>query len=149
MTKPTSFRRRSLLLGFAGAAALALSGCGEQTTKGHIFDEEMIAKIKPGMDGQQVLQTIGTPSTVSTVGNQTWYYISQDTVQRLKFMAPTVTNQRVLAINFTKNLKVSDVQNFGIEDGKVFDFSKNETPTGGAELSVVKQLLRATGQGMP
>lgn len=149
MTKPTSFRRRSLLLGLAGAAALALSGCGEQTTKGHIFDEEMIAKIKPGMDGQQVLQTIGTPSTVSTVGNQTWYYISQDTVQRLKFMAPTVTNQRVLAINFTKNLKVSDVQNFGIEDGKVFDFSKNETPTGGAELSVVKQLLRATGQGMP
>lgn len=149
MTKPTSFRRRSLLLGIAGAAALALSGCGEQTTKGHIFDEEMIAKIKPGMDGQQVLQTIGTPSTVSTVGNQTWYYISQDTVQRLKFMAPTVTNQRVLAINFTKNLKVSDVQNFGIEDGKVFDFSKNETPTGGAELSVVKQLLRATGQGMP
>ena len=147
MTETTSFRRRSLLLGLAGAAALALSGCGEQTTKGHIFDEELISKIKPGMDGQQVLQTIGTPSTVSTVGNQTWYYISQDTVQRFKFMTPSVTNQRVLAINFTKNLKVSDVQNFGIEDGKVFDFSKNETPTGGAELSVVRQLLRATGAG--
>ncbi|MBS7804008.1 outer membrane protein assembly factor BamE [Rhizobiales bacterium TNE-4] len=130
-------------------ATLALAGCGEQTTKGHIFDEELVAKIKPGMDGQQVLQTIGTPSTVSTVGNQTWYYISQDTVQRLKFMPPSVTNQRVLAINFTKNLKVESVNNYGIEDGKVFDFSKNETPTGGAELSVVKQLLRATGQGMP
>jgi outer membrane protein assembly factor BamE (lipoprotein component of BamABCDE complex) len=144
-----SFRRRSLLLGLAGVAAFALSGCVEQSTKGHIFDEELIAKIKPGVDGQQVLQTIGTPSTVSTVGNQTWYYISQDTVRRFRFMSPTVTNQRVLAINFTKNLKVESVHNYGIEDGKVFDFSKNETPTGGAELSVVKQLLRATGQGLP
>jgi len=149
MIEMTSFRRRGLLLGLTAMATLALAGCGEQTTKGHIFDEELVAKIKPGMDGQQVLQTIGTPSTVSTVGNQTWYYISQDTVQRLKFMPPSVTNQRVLAINFTKNLKVESVNNYGIEDGKVFDFSKNETPTGGAELSVVKQLLRATGQGMP
>ena len=34
----------------------------------------------------------------------------------------------VLAINFTKNLKVESVNNYGVEDGKVFDFSKNETP---------------------
>lgn len=149
MAHDRMFRRRFLTLGFAGAAALMLAGCGEQTTKGHIFDEELVAKIKPGMDGQQVLQTIGTPSTVSTVGNQTWYYISQDTVQTLKFMKPTVTNQRVLAIQFTKNLKVESVNNYGLQDGKVFDFTTRETPTGGAELSVVKQLLRATGQGMP
>jgi outer membrane protein assembly factor BamE (lipoprotein component of BamABCDE complex) len=63
-------------------------------------------------------------------------------------MTPSVTNQRVLAISFTKNLKVETVNNYGLEHGTVFDFSKNETPTGGAELSVVKQLLRATGQGI-
>ena len=62
-------------------------------------------------------------------------------------MNPTVVNQRVLAINFSKNLKVTDVNNYGMQDGKIFDFSKDETPTGGAELSVVRQLLRATGAG--
>lgn len=149
MAQDLSFRRRFLLLGMVGAAALALAGCNEQTTKGHVFDEELVAKIKPGMDGQAVLQTIGTPSTVSTVGNQTWYYISQDTVQTLKFMKPSVTNQRVLAIQFTKNLKVESVNNYGMQDGKVFDFTTRETPTGGAELSVLKQLMRATGQGLP
>lgn len=149
MVQDLSFRRRFLLLGMVGAAALALAGCNEQTTKGHVFDEELVAKIKPGMDGQAVLQTIGTPSTVSTVGNQTWYYISQDTVQTLKFMKPSVTNQRVLAIQFTKNLKVESVNNYGMQDGKVFDFTTRETPTGGAELSVLKQLMRATGQGLP
>ena len=149
MDHDIAFRRRFLVLGLASAAALTLAGCGEQSTRGHIFDEELIAKIKPGIDGQQVLQTIGTPSTVSTVGNQTWYYISQDTVQTLKFMKPTVTNQRVLAIQFTKNLKVESVNNYGMQDGKVFDFTTRETPTGGSELSVVKQLLRATGQGLP
>ena len=149
MVQDLSFRRRFLLLGMVGAAALALAGCNEQTTKGHVFDEELVAKIKPGMDGQAVLQTIGTPSTVSTVGNQTWYYISQDTVQTLKFMKPSVTNQRVLAIQFTKNLKVESVNNYGMQDGKVFDFTTRETPTGGAELLVLKQLMRATGQGLP
>ena len=149
MVQDLSFRRRFLLLGMVGAAALALAGCNEQTTKGHVFDEELVAKIKPGMDGQAVLQTIGTPSTVSTVGNQTWYYISQDTVQTLKFMKPSVTNQRVLAIQFTKNLKVESVNNYGMQDGKVFDFTTRETPTGGAELSVLKPLMRATGQGLP
>lgn len=147
MSHSVSSARRKLVLGLSCAAALLLAGCGEQTTKGHVFDEELIAKIKPGMDGQQVLQTIGTPSTVSTVGNQTWYYISQDTHQRFRFMNPTVVNQRVLAINFSKNLKVTDVNNYGMQDGKIFDFSKDETPTGGAELSVVRQLLRATGAG--
>ena len=38
MTETTSFRRRGLLLGLTAMATLALAGCGEQTTKGHIFD---------------------------------------------------------------------------------------------------------------
>ena len=82
---------------------------------------------------------MGTPSTVSTVGNQTWYYISQTTTQRVKFLEPTVVEQRVLAINFNKNMKVERIANYGLQDGVVFDFISRTTPTGGTELSLVRQ----------
>ena len=79
---------------------------------------------------------MGTPSTVSTVGNQTWYYISQ-TTSRGQILEPTVVEQRVLAVNFNKNMKVERIANYGLQDGVVFDFISRTTPTGGTELSLV------------
>ncbi len=90
---------------------------------------------------------MGTPSTVSTVGNQTWYYISQTTTQRLKFMKPTIVDQRVLAVDFNKNMKVERVASYGLQDGVLFDFISRTTPTGGTELSLVRQLIRGAGLG--
>ena len=42
-----------------------------------------MSQVKTGMNAEQVLQTLGTPSTVSTVGNKNWYYISQTSRRRL------------------------------------------------------------------
>ena len=45
-------------------------------------------------------------------------------------------------------MKVEKIANYGMQDGVVFDFYSQTTPTGGNELSLVRQLLRATGQGV-
>ncbi len=137
----------------AGAAMIAamlsagLAGCANETyTQGYLLDEQALATVKPGMDAQQVLQVMGTPSTVSTVGNQTWYYISEKVEVKLQFMGPRIVDRRVVAINFTKNLKVEKVADYGMQDGVVFDFISRTTPTSGNELTMVRQLMRATGQ---
>jgi outer membrane protein assembly factor BamE (lipoprotein component of BamABCDE complex) len=122
-----------------------LAACNTEQQRGYILDEKLLAEVKPGMDAQKVLQTMGTPSTVSTVGNQSWYYISQTTTQKLAFMKPTIVDQRVIAIYFDKNMKVERVANYGMQDGVVFDFVSRTTPTGGTELSLVKQLIGAAG----
>jgi len=75
-------RYHSLLVRLASAAVLASSvaacnGVGEEFQRGYVVDERAIAQVKKGMSADQVLQTLGTPSTVSTVGNRNWYYISQ------------------------------------------------------------------------
>ncbi len=134
--------------GIAAATALALivSACNtEPQLRGYIPDEKALGQLKPGEDAQAVLQTMGTPSTVSTVGNQTWYYISQTTTQRLRFMKPTIVDQRVLVVVFNKNMKVERVASYGLQDGVVFDFISRTTPTSGAELTLVRQLLGAAG----
>jgi outer membrane protein assembly factor BamE (lipoprotein component of BamABCDE complex) len=142
-------RGRPMVVAFAAAAMLGLAGCNETVQNhGYLIDEKTLAEVRIGTDAQKVLSTLGTPSTVSTVGNQTWYYISQKTTRRFQFMEPKIVDQRVIAINFNKNMKVERIANYGLQDGVVFDFISQTTPTGGNELSIVRQLLRATGQGV-
>jgi outer membrane protein assembly factor BamE (lipoprotein component of BamABCDE complex) len=97
------------------------------------------------MSAEQVLKILGTPSTVSTVGNQSWYYISQNTNRTFMYDTPTITDQRVLTVVFTKALKVERIANYGQKDGLLFDFNTNTTPAGGKDLSIVRQMLRMVG----
>ena len=92
-----------------------------------------------------MLTTLGTPSTVSTVGNKSWYYISQTSSRRFQFMPESVVDQRVTAVYFNNNLKVERVALYGIQDGQVFDFISRTTPSGGQESSFITQLFRGVG----
>ena len=65
---------------------------------------------------------MGTPSTTSTVGGDAWYYIGQKMHRALAFMPAQMTDQNVLAIYFDKSGKVARIANYGMKDGKVFDF---------------------------
>ena len=124
-----------------------LAGCttaGPQV-QGYLIDEKAVAEIKPGMSAEQVLKILGTPSTVSTVGNQSWYYISQNTDRTFMYDTPTITDQRVLTVVFTKALKVERIANYGQKDGVLFDFNSNTTPASGKDLSIVRQMLRLVG----
>lgn len=141
---------RSLMKTAALAAPLFLAACGaEPMTRGYQLDERALEQIKPGTSAQGVILVLGTPSVVSTVGGKGYYYISQKIAQRYQFMNQSVTDQRVLAVHLDKNNKVERVAQYGIEDGRVFDFISGKTPTGGEDLTFVRQLLRASSFGLP
>jgi outer membrane protein assembly factor BamE (lipoprotein component of BamABCDE complex) len=131
---------RLALLGLAGAG---LSGCiGEELRHGYQVDQAALATIKPGMSPEQVLQILGTPSTVSTVGNKSWYYISQNTRRTIMFLGEQVEDQKVTAIYFTAGFKVERVALYGLQDGRIFDFIERTTPTSGADRAFLSQLFR-------
>jgi outer membrane protein assembly factor BamE (lipoprotein component of BamABCDE complex) len=141
-------RLLAVRLAAAVAAGVGLAGCNaEPYTSGYMMDEKSLGELKTGLPAEKVLAVMGTPSTVSTVGNQTWYYISQTKTQRFKFMDPTIVDQRVLVVSFDKGMKVDRIASYGLQDGVVFDFVSRTTPTGGTELSIVRQMLNATGLG--
>jgi outer membrane protein assembly factor BamE (lipoprotein component of BamABCDE complex) len=136
-------QRTILRLAAAAFIAGATAACiGEEFHRGYLLDEKAVAQVKPGMSAEQVLQTLGTPSTVSTVGNRNWYYISQIARRRVAFMGDSIVDQRVTAVYFDPKLKVERVAIYGIQDGKLFDFVSRTTPTGGSDQSFVSQLFR-------
>lgn len=140
--------RRRLVSSLARAAlisglGIALSGCiGEEIRHGYQLDQAALAAVKPGMSAEQVLQTLGTPSTVSTVGNKSWYYISQNTSRTVMFLGERVDDQKVTAVYFTPAFKVERVALYGLQDGKVFDFIERTTPTSGQDRAFLSQLFR-------
>ena len=131
-----------------GCAALA--GCtGEQFQKGYILPPGALEQIPIGASQDQVLIVMGTPSTVATLNGEVFYYISQRAERKVAFMNQQITDQRVIAIYFDKNRQVQRLANYGLQDGKIFDFISRTTPTSGQEINYVAPLFKALniGQG--
>ena len=131
-------------------APLFLAACTEPpVTRGYVLDDRSLDQIKVGSSAQQVILVMGTPSVVSTVGGKGYYYVSQKLSQPYQFMEQKITDQRVLAIHLDAKDKVVRIANYGLEDGKLFDFISRTTPSGGDELSFVRQLLKASNLMAP
>jgi len=120
-----------------------LGGCtGEQFQKGYILPAGALEQIPIGASQDQVLIVMGTPSTVATLNGEVFYYISQRSERPVAFMNEKVVDQRVIAIYFDKNRQVKRLANYGLQDGKIFDFISRTTPTSGQELSYLTPLFK-------
>jgi outer membrane protein assembly factor BamE (lipoprotein component of BamABCDE complex) len=140
-----SVRTSRLLPMAALALGLMLGGCFTQTyQRGYILAEGALEQIPLGAPQEQVLITLGTPSTVATVSGEVFYYISARTEQTSFFPEKTL-DQRVVAVYFDKNRRVQRVANYGIEDGRIFDSVSRTTPTGGQELNYLTYVFKIFG----
>ena len=125
------------------ALGMPLGGCffGETYQRGYIVPEGALEQIPIGASQEQVLAVLGTPSTVATISGEVFYYISQRT-QQTSFLPQEETDRRVVAIYFDKQRRVQRLADYGMKDGKVFDYVSRTTPTGGEELSYIGYLFR-------
>ena len=137
----------------AKAAVLALTvllgGCFAETyQRGYVLPDGALEQVPIGASQEQVLIVLGTPSTVATVSGEVFYYISQRTVREVAFMPQEITDQRVIAVYFDNDRRVRRVADYGIKDGKVFDYVSRTTPTGGTELSILTPFFTLLNPGL-
>lgn len=154
---PANGRTAALKLAAAlSVSAIMLAGCnsilprGPQlgsisstTHHGYILAPDALEQIPVGSSRDQVLIALGTPSTTGQFGGEVFYYISQTRRAPARFMQSRVVDQRVVAVYFDKNDKVARLANYGLQDGKIFDFVTRTTPTGGADLGFLQSVLSA------
>ncbi len=145
--EPKAYGRAAKGLLVAGALMLGstLGGCigyEGDFDRGYQIDDQTVSQLKVGATTKpQALALLGTPSTTSTVGGDAWYYIGQKMHRALAFMPVQMTDQHVLAVYFNKNGTVDRVANYGMKDGKVFDYVTRTTPTGGTEPDFLKNMM--------
>lgn len=140
----------ALTLGIVLLGSVALGGCLEQRNfQGYQIPHDAEQQVPVGASREQALLAFGTPTTTAEFGNEVFYYISQVSSRPVAFARTKVVDQRVLAVYFDDQERVQQVANYGLQDGRVFDFVSRTTPTGGSDVSFVSQLLSAAGRTNP
>jgi outer membrane protein assembly factor BamE (lipoprotein component of BamABCDE complex) len=150
-------RIRTAGMAASALAVLMLAGCktadtlspSETFVQGYVIDQQTLDQVPVGSSREQVLLALGTPSTTATFDNEVFYYISQTRKRSFAFQNPHVVDQRVLAVYFGADGRVEKLANYGLQDGKVFDFISRTTPTGGKDQNFLMQLISGVGNFGP
>jgi outer membrane protein assembly factor BamE (lipoprotein component of BamABCDE complex) len=126
----------------AACMAVGLAACAPQTRiHGYVPSEADVARVTPGVDDRfSVEETLGRPSSSGLLQDNTWYYV-QSTIEEVTYNPPRVVDRTVLAVAFDDRGLVSDVERYGIEDGRIINLTTRTTDTGGRQLGVLEQLL--------
>lgn len=134
---------RRLVIG----TALVAAACAPQiATHGNLPDPERLAEIVPGQVAKgEVAEILGSPSSIAAFDEETWYYISERK-ETTAFLAPDVTDRKVVIIRFDDKGIVSAVESLGLEDGRKVELVERATPTAGNEMTILQQLLGNMGR---
>lgn len=151
--------KRKLLMSLSIVSIIGIAGCNPLSylnssqiynslnssqiyKEGYILDQNALDSISIGSSQEQVLLALGSPSLKTQYNNEVFYYISQTRYRKMQFMKTKITDRKVLAIYFNKDRQVTKIANYGLQDGKIFDFITQTTPTGGNDQPFLIQLIK-------
>ncbi len=131
-------KKQSLLL-FSLVAVL--TACAPTiASRGNMLDPELCAQIKPGMTREEVATKLGTPTAISTVDENTWYYVGRETEQ-YSFLSPKVLQQQGLEVDFNDKGIVTAVSPLDLTQAADATPVDRATPTFGQKDSILKEIL--------
>jgi outer membrane protein assembly factor BamE (lipoprotein component of BamABCDE complex) len=130
----------------AVTACVALAGCAaEINARGNLPPDDKLAQVTPGITRDQVMQILGSPSTVATFSDQAWYYIGQRT-EDYAFYKPKVMERQVVVVQFDNDGRVAEVKRLDKEDGKPIEMVARTTPSVSRDLSLMQQIFGNLGK---
>ena len=136
--------RKGLVL---SVASLALSACITLfRDHGYVPLEEDLAALRVGVDDREsVAEAVGKPSA-SGVLNQGGYYYISTRVRHYGATEPKIVSRELVAISFDTRGKVSNIERFGLEDGRVITLERRVTDNGLDDGTFLRQLLGNLGR---
>lgn len=139
--------KKNVQIFMLASMAAHLWACAPQVdSRGHLSTDRVADTIQVNQTTKDALQQqLGSPSSTSTFGTETWYYISSKK-ERKAFFDPKIVEQDVTRIEFDSAGIVSKVEHYTLADGKKIALVKRETPTEGHSLGVMEQLLGNLGR---
>jgi outer membrane protein assembly factor BamE (lipoprotein component of BamABCDE complex) len=117
--------------------------------RGNILDPDVFAQIKPGETTREDVATkLGTPTTISTVDENTWYYIGRQTEQ-YSFLSPDVLKQQAIEVDFDDKGVVKAFTNLDLSQAADATPVDRATPTFGQKNTILRELLGDFSHPLP
>lgn len=113
---------------------------------GYMPTDAELAEVVVGRDSREtVAEKIGRPGATGVIRDEAWYYV-QSRVRTYTYSAPEVIERQVVAISFTPNGRVSNIERFGLEDGAVIALNRRVTDNNTEGVTFLRQLLGNLGR---
>lgn len=137
---------RGVRVALLGLLMVVIAACAPvYRNHGYVPAEDELAEIKVGEDTRETLAPlIGRPSAAALLNDDGWYYVQS----RWKYAGarqPKEIERQVVAITFTEDGIVENVERFGLEEGKVVALSRRVTKSNIKGISFIRQLLGSVG----
>lgn len=128
-------------------ALLVLGACSPTVSNhGYRLDAARLDRIQPGVTSrEEVRRTLGSPSTLATLDDATWYYVAQRT-ERASFYDERVVEQEVVAIRFDDRGVVQRIDRAGLDAARAIVPVEETTPTRGNEFTLLEQVVSNIGR---
>ena len=131
--------------------AAFLSACSSDmflTHNGNMPSNERIAQIKVGDSKEQVVRTLGAPSSVVSLDKNTWIYMSSS-IKRVAFMEPEEVSRDILTIQFNKDGTVQNIRRLTKANGKEIAVNNDATKSQGHEQGFFEKYFGGVGGYSP
>ncbi|MBW6417062.1 outer membrane protein assembly factor BamE [Celeribacter sp. PS-C1] len=125
---------------------VSLTACVAQfRNHGYVPSDDQLAQINVGVDTKETLaEEIGTPGTEGILDGSAWYYVRSQ-FRHLGALEPKEVDRQVVAISFDARGRVSNVERFGLEQGRVVVLSRRVTDGGVQGITFLQQLFGNLG----
>ncbi|TRD18944.1 outer membrane protein assembly factor BamE [Palleronia caenipelagi] len=141
--------RQLRLLVLAGAALILAACATVYQTHGYAPPANELAAIEVGRSTQtDVAELVGRPTTEGIIDDRGWYYV-ESLFRRDDYRRGEEIYRQVVAISFSEAGVVSNVERFGLKDGRVVPISRRVTEANVQGVSFLRQLFQSIGNFNP
>ena len=138
------------LCAVAALALIPLGACTPQyQNHGYVSPQDALDQISVGTDTREtVAEKVGVPASSGVLENSGYYYVRMRK-RSIGPLAPKEIEREVVAISFSDQGIVQNVERFGMERGQVVPLSRRVTSSPVSNKSFLRQLLGNLGRFSP
>ena len=140
----TSFGRTLAVA--ATAAILALGACSPMyRNHGYVPSDADLAAIEIGATRDEIAPLVGRPSSIGLLADSGWYYV-RSRYREGGIRGAHEIDREVVAISFDDSGRVTNVERFGLREGRVVPLSRRVTDSNVQGISLLRQLFGNLGR---
>lgn len=129
-----------------GALLLSVAACSPVfRNHGYAPTDLELSQVNIGATREQVAQAVGRPTTMGLLNDQGWFYV-QSRFRHFGARAPREIEREVVAISFTPQGTVSNIERFGLEQGRIVPLSRRVTDADFQGNTFLRQLFGSVGR---
>ncbi|MCF2903625.1 outer membrane protein assembly factor BamE [Octadecabacter sp. CECT 8868] len=140
----TTRKTRAIL---AGCVLLMSVGCTTlYRNHGYVPSDEQLAEVLVGVDTRDTVADVVGPPTAAGVANGGGFFYVESRFRLYGPLEPKEIDREVVAIRFDEEGVVSNVERFGLENGRIVPLSRRVTQDNIRDTTFIRQLFGSLGR---